>query len=456
MMKQFTILLLALSLFSCKQDKEKTYSVVDGTIENNTAENVVIRGTDFEVKIPISPEGKFSDTLHLKNDGFYTLFVGREMTNIYLEKGQNLSVSLNIAEFDESLKYSGDLANPNNYLAVKYLWNEQNVDYKELFLLNEEDFINKLDADQKTLDSLYSTYKITSEKFKKMLGEEEMFSRASLIENYQNAHRYYSGKEDYLVSQNFYESLKDINFKDTLAFRNSVSYQNLLSTHFNRLVSEEEFNGEDSEHTLRFLKNVDASLPDGYAKDKIMYDYLQFGLKPDKNLGETYDIYVNSNPNPENLAKLTERYNQLKSITQGNPSPIFDYENHKGGTTSLAELKGKYVYIDVWATWCGPCIREIPALKETEKNYQGKNIHFVSISIDEPKDYEKWRNMVTEKSLVGFQLMADNNWNSKFVQDYGILGIPRFILIDPQGNIVSADAPRPSDSKLKETLDGLL
>src|SRR5690554_961246 len=263
-MKQFTILLLALSLFSCKQDKEKTYSVVDGTIENNTAENVVIRGTDFEVKIPISPEGKFADTLHLKNDGFYQLFVGRERTEVYLEKGQNLSVSLTIAEFDESLKYSGDLASPNNYLAVKYLWNEQNVDYKELFLLNEEDFINKLDEDQKTLDSLYSTYKITSEKFKKMLGKEEMFSRASLIENYQNAHRYYSGKEDYKVSQNFYESLKDINFKDTLTFRNSVSYQNLMTVHFNRLVSEETDNGENTDRTLLFLKKVDASLPDGY------------------------------------------------------------------------------------------------------------------------------------------------------------------------------------------------
>jgi thiol-disulfide isomerase/thioredoxin len=205
-----------------------------------------------------------------------------------------------------------------------------------------------------------------------------------------------------------------------------------------------------------YLKKVDEALPDGYAKDKMMSSYLQFGLKPDGTLDEVFTIYKDSNPNSENLAKLTERYNKLKTITAGNPSPTFNYENHKGGTTDLANLKGKYVYIDVWATWCGPCLREIPSLKEVEKDYHNKNIEFVSISIDEPKDYDKWKAMVSEKELGGIQLMADNNWKSKFVDDYAILGIPRFILIDPQGKIVSADAPRPSDPELRKTLDGLM
>ena len=152
----------------------------------------------------------------------------------------------------------------------------------------------------------------------------------------------------------------------------------------------------------------------------------------------------------------TEKQYLLTVLAEGKSSPKFeDYENFKGGTTSLDDLKGKYVYVDVWATWCGPCKREIPFLKEVEKAYHGKNIEFVSISIDVAKDHGKWKEMVAEKELGGIQLFADNNWNSDFVKAYQISGIPRFLLIDPDGNIVSSNAPRPSSKELIALFDEL-
>ncbi|MGQ2982978.1 TlpA family protein disulfide reductase [Flavobacterium sp.] len=141
---------------------------------------------------------------------------------------------------------------------------------------------------------------------------------------------------------------------------------------------------------------------------------------------------------------------------KGQPSPLFNYENFKGGTTKLESLKGKYVYVDIWATWCGPCRQQIPYLQQLEKDYHGKNIEFVSISIDEKKNYDKWRKMVEEKQLGGIQLIADNAWKSAFVQAFGINSIPRFLLIDPKGNVLNADAPRPSEPGLRVELDKLL
>lgn len=140
----------------------------------------------------------------------------------------------------------------------------------------------------------------------------------------------------------------------------------------------------------------------------------------------------------------------------GKASPGFDYENFKGGKTKLSDLKGKYVYIDLWATWCAPCRAEIPYLQKIEEKYHGKNIEFVSISIDKAKDNEKWKKFVTDKKLGGVQLFADKDWESEFVVNYGVTGIPRFILIDPQGNIVKSDASRPSDPELDKQLSALL
>ena len=140
----------------------------------------------------------------------------------------------------------------------------------------------------------------------------------------------------------------------------------------------------------------------------------------------------------------------------GSVAPTFNYENVAGNKTKLQDLRGKYVYIDVWATWCGPCRGEIPSLARIEEKYKGKNIAFVSISVDEDKDHDKWKKFVSDKQLGGIQLFADKNWNSEFITSFGINSIPRFILIDPKGIVLNADAPRPSEPQLQEKLDSLL
>lgn len=154
-------------------------------------------------------------------------------------------------------------------------------------------------------------------------------------------------------------------------------------------------------------------------------------------------------------AEEYDRASKAKKLA-GKPSPNFDYENFKGGKTKLTDLKGKYVYIDLWATWCAPCRAEIPYLQKIEEKYHGKNIEFVSISIDKAKDNEKWKKFVTDKKLGGVQLFADKDWESEFVTNYGVTGIPRFILVDPNGNVVSADAERPSSPELQTQLDAIL
>ncbi len=167
------------------------------------------------------------------------------------------------------------------------------------------------------------------------------------------------------------------------------------------------------------------------------------------------------------LVSMRNSYKNLKfnkpKVTKGQASPTFNFENYKGGTTKLSDLKGNYVYIDVWATWCGPCKQQIPYLKKLEHEFKGKPIKFVSISIDDARRNggswdrakEKWRKFVKDNKLGGIQLFADKGWQSDFIKAYGIRGIPRFILLDKEGKILYPNAPRPSQTTIKNILDNL-
>jgi len=180
-----------------------------------------------------------------------------------------------------------------------------------------------------------------------------------------------------------------------------------------------------------------------------------------KNL-ENSLVEMVSSQNKQLFEYLQNNYTSSIKLKKGSPAPTFEnYIAVNGEKKSLSSYKGKYVYIDVWATWCGPCIKEIRPLQNLEKEYHKKNIAFVSISIDESRrnggSWEatetKWRKFIKDKQMSGIQLWSGKD--QRFQQEYQITGIPRFILIDPQGNIVNANAPRPSDPELKTLLNSL-
>ena len=166
--------------------------------------------------------------------------------------------------------------------------------------------------------------------------------------------------------------------------------------------------------------------------------------------------------NQQVVTYFNNAYEKNRFMSKGKPSPKFEnYIDIKGGTKSLDSFKGKYVYIDVWATWCGPCIQQIPFLQSLEKEYHNKNIEFVSISTDESRRSggsweaaeKKWRNFVKKKNMTGVQLWSGQDFS--FQQAYQINAIPRFIIIDPEGKIVDANAPRPSEPRLKDLFTSL-
>lgn len=158
----------------------------------------------------------------------------------------------------------------------------------------------------------------------------------------------------------------------------------------------------------------------------------------------------------DKLIQSVKKYaSQFEHLYAGRPAPdavAFDLE---GKNYKLSDFKGKVIYIDVWATWCGPCKREIPHLKTLEADFHGQNIEFISISTD--KNMDAWTNYITKEDMSGLQLHQSDNPAENMSYLYMVNSIPRFILIDKEGKIVNSDAPRPSSGKqIRDLLHSLL
>lgn len=256
---------------------------------------------------------------------------------------------------------------------------------------------------------------------------------------------------------------------DTNDFINTFSYSGTGSNNNNFIISQFQFNKKALGDRPRSVFMLDKDKFDKKVKQ------IESGIDSVTNLYKDLDstLLANSRNQKErtiNFFKnnydkihklLLKEAEENRKINKGMVSPKFvNYQNFKGGKTSLDDLKGKYVYIDMWATWCGPCIKEIPSLQKLEKDYHGKNIQFVSISIDNErtagtweKAEEKWKKMVADKNLSGIQLYASKD--IEFVKGYKVTTIPRFILIDPKGNIVDSNAPRPSSQQIRDLFSEL-
>lgn len=142
---------------------------------------------------------------------------------------------------------------------------------------------------------------------------------------------------------------------------------------------------------------------------------------------------------------------KMYEARKGQLSADFTYPDASGKQVSLSDFRGKVVLVDVWATWCGPCRGELPHLKKLEEEMKGKEVVFIGVSVDEEKNYDKWKKFITDEQLPGIQLFA-NGW-SKITKDYKITGIPRFMVFDREGKVVESVAPRPSNPDLKALLE---
>jgi len=154
------------------------------------------------------------------------------------------------------------------------------------------------------------------------------------------------------------------------------------------------------------------------------------------------------------VAKMVEA-NLKKLEAVGKPFDLEFTEAIKGTTVSMKDLKGKVVVVDFWATWCGPCIAEMPKMKKLYAEYKDKGVEFIGVSLDNPKEeggLDKLKEYVSQNGITWPQYYQGKGWESDFSRSWGIDAIPAVFVVDTQGKIHSIDAR----GKLEEMIPELL
>ncbi len=168
---------------------------------------------------------------------------------------------------------------------------------------------------------------------------------------------------------------------------------------------------------------------------------------------EIYDLYIY---NPD-VAEFEGAYNLLDSSVKASTigqevsrqldiakrtdinqfAPDFTLNDTNDQPVLLSSLRGKYLLIDFWASWCGPCRRENPRLVEAYKAYHKKGFEIVGVSLDNPGDKDKWLEAIKKDKLTWLQLSDLKGWDCVVAKQYGIQAIPMNFLLDPEGRIVA-------------------
>ena len=455
-MKKLLFIAFAIALIGCEKEIKSDYAIISGKIINKQAGDVSINSMDrsFKEILAVTTEGTFSDTLST-DINTYILFDGTNPIFLKIEPGYNLNITYDAKDFDNTVAISGVGSEINNYLVAKRKEEKElSKKNKEIYSLEEAQYNARMMAFKNSQVELLNKAEGLSNDFVTKEKLNLHYGYLSKLNAYENAHKYFTKNEDFKVSDDFLKEVKSLDYSNLEHFEFSENYIGLVSDYYGdkayKLCEKDSITYE-----MAFLKTASA-IENETIKNKLLFQFANSNISYAEDIDDFYNVFTKNSTNDKNNAIITEKYDKLMVLTDGKPSPKFiDYENYAGGTTSLDDLKGKYVYVDVWATWCGPCKAEIPSLKRVEAQYHDKNIEFVSISIDQARDHYKWLAMVKDKELGGIQLFADNEGNSTFIKEYQIQGIPRFILIDPKGNIVDANAPRPSNPKLIELFNEL-
>ena len=435
-MKKLTIMMATAALCCClgscnsgtKQELANTVHL-KGQLLDMGSQNVRMRfdgaasmlGDSRDILLKTDASGHFDTTFVLKEPTYYTI----SRNTLYLTPGDDMTIKVTQTNTKGGsyLEAGGNLR--GDFVSTKALVDSLAAIRMHTLdtLSNVSDAFKKLETARIKADIInsYICYASYSRMFAGVKNEEEMRAKWNEF--------------NVSLTQDVTPLYKEIMNEDMLnvaVVRDVLSYQ------------------EDS--TLASLWFKDISIParttELYACAKIVDNLRNEASEQTVNEAKAF---LQTVKNADFVTEIEGKIVQASKLLPGQPAIDFEMLDVEGNVKHLADFRGKVIYIDLWATWCGPCIQESPAFEALGKKYAGKDIVFLPVSTDTTT--KPWLRYLDghKKELTQYH---SNDVALK--ESWAIMYIPRFILIDKDFNIVNAYAPRPSSEEIGTLIDSVL
>lgn len=388
-------------------------------------------------------QGNFDTILPIKTPGYYTI----ERNTLYLTPGDELTLFIT----DDSFKarFAGLGNGANNYLAGRPFPKGGS------FLMAGANIREDLRSTKAAVDSLaalrFGQLAELENISPEFLDMETARIKADIANSYASSLTQFGYFRGETMTQEDFDKLVEEYERDFIPLVRQLSSE----------VTAEKYLDVAAVRSLLQMKTLDTMAPvfEGIelpARTAELFRAYKLSLEltdnADPQAFEQAKAFVAAMDQPDFRKEMERIIAGSGTLAAGKPAPDMRLANAQGEASPLSDLKGRVLYIDLWATWCAPCLQESPAFDALAKKFAGdKRIAFVKISTD--TNLTAWKNAIAGKTHDSLQFICNDKSLGKA---WKLTGIPRFILIGRDFRIIDAFAPRPSSEGMEETLRKIL
>jgi len=463
-MKHLLILITSIMVFSANA---KNSATIKGTINNRLSDSVYINYlTDHfshqltRVGIQLDEKGAFETVISFDDTYQEVEFLhGNQATEFIVADGSNLSMQLDASNFDSSLIYTGKGSNLANFSAKHVLEKGLVFDYtakaSTIFSKGKDDFVQQLNAMAEEKAAYANAQTSVPDEFKRYWSNKFVYNNYYFELMYDSIHknaRQNDGTENNIIPDNPPSTMFNDDFFAIPEYKMFIS--NYVGREFTKYdtTPDDEFRLEDS--MMRVMAQKLPYKTAEYSLANILYQKSKmYSLN---TLTRLYTSFKTLFPNSEYNNQLENTIAVKSKTSKGSKASDFTVTTIDGKAVKLSDLKGKVVFIDFWASWCSPCIKELPHSKKIAERFANNdNVVFLSISID--KNEKNWRNAVDKYQVPGINGLDGDGWTGNIAKLYNIQSVPSYFLIDQNGNFALDRAIRPSEEEqLIDAIEGLV